>query len=190
MAIKDPAPLLWTGYTTPEAPRVGRENKHLTHAFCKYQLRYNFPCNTNRYDCKYCYMKQQSLYSTEVIHICDVCGREFTGADKMAYVTVDNRYGGLLDKAEMCEDCSMMLLTWLKGEQLPEDYQLDADPVLPKPVYLSPKERKAKERAQKKAELERQKAKRAALREAKGLPPKKRPAKKRIHKSNRVAPDK
>lgn len=124
--VVNPAPMLWTPYHTVDIQRNGH-TKQIRHGFCKYSKRFELPCATNRKQCKYCYMKQQNLVSSEVKRKCDRCGFDMTGADKLSYVKIENRYGSILGKAELCEACASMFLTWLGNKDFEENFYGDLE---------------------------------------------------------------
>lgn len=126
--IRDPWPLMWTFDLTRRRYRKG--NNFVEYSPCRYSMRYILPCTTPRSYCKNCYMKQQYTGGKikakqgefDPTHICDVCGEVIVGLNKLAYVEVTNRVGGMLTSKELCPDCAERLMEWLDGKN-GEDYK-------------------------------------------------------------------
>lgn len=126
--IRDPWPLMWT--FDPTRRRYRKGNGSVEYSPCRYSMRYILPCTTPRSYCKSCYMKQQYTGGKikakqgqfDPTHVCDVCGDVIAGLNKLAYVEVTNRVGGMLTSKELCPDCAERLMEWLDGKD-GEDYK-------------------------------------------------------------------
>jgi len=115
--IKNPWPLNWM-----PASKTFKEHR-LERPFCIYSKRFNLMCFAPRKLCRTCLIKQESAKSADVIHVCDRCGYETTGADeKLTYLTLTNKNGGILATAELCEGCAKMIGEWLKDKDFFDNF--------------------------------------------------------------------
>lgn len=129
--IINPWPCYWT---PPERPPDARWDRAKFRQWCKYS-RYPMMCGTQKCEggkkggdrvCSGCYIRQQAITDKQnekrrigadeqVIHICDICGREIGKIDNILYLTVTNRDGTALMDKELCYHCSWTLLNWAGG---------------------------------------------------------------------------